>query len=94
MIVFSSDPSYALVITDTSIKNNVATSITHKHVYDKPVIKTLHHIVNVTATEAELFAIRCDINQATSISSISKVVVITDSLHAAQRIFNSSLYSF
>jgi len=94
MIVFSSDPSYALVITDTSIKNNVATSITYKDVCHKPVIKTLYHIVNVTTTEAELFAIRCDINQTTSISSISKIVVITDSLHAAQRIFNSSLYSF
>jgi len=62
LIISLSDSSYALVITDTSIKNNVTTSITHIHVYDKPVIKTLHHAVNVMTTEAKLFAIRYGIN--------------------------------
>ena len=61
-----SDLSYALVVSDASIKNNVAISISHVHVHDKPVIKTviktIHHMVNVTTTEAELFAIRCSIN--------------------------------
>jgi len=93
-IVFSLDSSYSLVVTDTSIKNNVTTSITHIHVYDKSVIKTLHYAVNITTTEAELFTIRCSINQATSISGISKIVVITDLLHAAQRIFDSLLHPF
>ena len=64
-IIFSLDPSYILVVTDASIKNNVVTSITHIHVCDKPIIKTLHYTVNVMTTEAELFAIRCGINQAT-----------------------------
>jgi len=40
----------------------------------------IHHTVNVTTTEAELFAIRCSINQAISISNIKYIVVITDSL--------------
>ena len=44
--------------------------------------------------EAELFAIKCGINQATSIPSISKIVVITDLLHTAQKFFDSSLYLF
>jgi len=82
MIVSSSDPSCALVVTDASIKINVTTSITYIHVCNKPIIKTLHHTVNVTTTEAELFTIRCGINQATSISGISKIVVITDLLYA------------
>ena len=73
LIVASLDPSYALVVTDTSIKNNVATSI----------IKTLHHVVNVKTTEAELFTIRCGINQATNIKDISKIVIITDLLYVA-----------
>ena len=59
----------------------MAISIAYIHIYDIPVIKTLHHTVNITATEAELFAIRCGINQATSIHSISKIVIITDSLY-------------
>ena len=90
----SSDPSYALVISDASIKNNIATSISHIHVHDKPAIKTIHHVVNIITTEVELFAIRYSINQATALSSITNIVVLTDSIHAARRIFDSSLYFF
>ena len=61
-IEFSSDPSYALVITDASIKNNIAISLSHTHVHNKPLIKMLHHTVYITSSEAELFAIRCRIN--------------------------------
>jgi len=53
-----------------SIKNQVATSITHIYVSNNPVIKTLYHVVNVTSTEAKLFAIRCGINQATQIDDV------------------------
>jgi len=62
-----------LDITDASIKNNMATSIAYVHIHDRPVTKTLHHVVNVTTTEAELFTIRCGINQATNIKDISKL---------------------
>ena len=48
----------AIVISDTSIKNQVAALIAHIHIYDNPVIKTLHHRVNIISTEAKLFAIR------------------------------------
>jgi len=72
----------------------MATSIVHVHVYNKPVIKTIHHAMNIMTTEAKLFTIRCGINQTTNIPSISKIVIITDMLHAAQRIFNSSTYLF
>jgi len=78
-------PSYTLIITDASIKNNIATSISHTHIHNKPVTKTLHHVVNVISTEAELFAIRCSINQATKTNDISKIIVITDSIHTAKK---------
>ena len=86
--------SFALVITDTSIKNNIATSIAYIHIHNKPIIKILHHIVNITSTEAELFAIRCSINQAINTLEISKIVVIIDSIHTTKRIFNLSLHPF
>ena len=60
---FSPIPHSAIVITDASIKNNIATSISHIHVANQPLIKTVHHASFVTSTEAELFAIRCGINQ-------------------------------
>jgi len=86
---------HTLIISDTGIKNNIATSIAHVYVHNKPIVKTVHHVVNVTSTEAEpqLFAIRCGINQATNLSEISKIIVITDSIHAARLIFNSSVHS-
>jgi len=90
-----SSNSYSfIIISDASIRNNVATSISHIHSYDKPVIKTIHYMVNVTTTEAELFTIRCGINQAVGISNIKHIVVIMDSLHIAKRIFESSLYPY
>ena len=85
---------YTLIISDTGIKNNIITSIAHVYVYDKPIIKTVHYTVNVTSTKAELFTIKCSINQATNIPGISKIIIITDSIHVARLIFDSSVHSF
>ena len=77
-----------------SIKNNVATSIVHIHMVDKPLTKTVHHAVNVTSTEAELFAIRCGINQTLRFNNISKVIIITDSIYAVHKIFDSLAHPY
>jgi len=53
----------------------------------------IYHVVNVTTIEAELFTIKCGINQAIVIPNI-KYIVITDSLHVAKRIFDSLLYPY
>ena len=45
-------------------------------------------------TKAELCAIRCDINQAIHLPNINKIFVITDSIHAARRIFDSLSYLY
>ena len=87
-------PSVAIIASDASIKNNVATSITHIHMVDKFLMKTIHHTINITSTEAKLFAIRCGINQSICFNNISKIVVITDSIHATHKIFDSSDYLF
>ena len=93
LAIESSDtPSNALAITDASIKNNIASSIAHIHVHNRPVIKTLHHAVNITSTEAEFFAIRCSINQAVHLQDISKIIVVMDSIHAAKKIFDPFLH--
>ena len=44
--------------------------------------------------EAELFAIRCGINQACSINNISKIITVTDSIHVARTIFSSESHPF
>jgi len=88
------DHLHMFIISDSGIKNNVAISIAHIHVCDRPIVKMIHHAANITSTEAELFAIRCGINQAVKLPEISKIVIITDSVHAANKIFDSSIHSF
>jgi len=54
----------------------------------------IHKAVNITTTEAKLFAIWCGINQAVGITNVNHIVVIMDSLHAVKKIFDSSSHSF
>jgi len=68
-------------------------SIAHIHVHNKPMVKTLHHIINVTSTEAEFFVLYCGINQAICSHEISKIIVITDLFHATKKIFDPSSHS-
>ena len=93
-IISLENPSHALVITNASIKNNMATSIAYIYIHNRSVVKILHHTVNINNTEAKLFVIRYDINQATNSIGISKIVIITDSIHAAKKIFDPSLHLF
>ena len=90
----SSIPLNALVIMNTSVKNNIAIFIFHMHIYNKPITKTLHHVVHVMSIKAELFAIRCSINQVTSHNEISRIIIITDSIHMARKIFDSTFHSY
>jgi len=91
---FSSSPSTALVVTDASIKNNIATSISHVHSANQLLFKTVHHAAFVTSTKAELFTIRYSINQACIKENVSKIIVVTNSIHAAKKIFDSKLHLY
>ena len=86
--------SHALIIIDANIKNNIAISISHTHIHNRPVTKTLHHVVNIISTEAKLFVIKYGINQATTHNNISKIIIITDSIHVARKIFDPLLHLY
>lgn len=53
-----------IVISDTSIKNNIAILISHICLYYNTIAKTIYHTVNITSTETKKFSIRYRINQA------------------------------
>jgi len=89
-----SSPYMAIIVTDASIKNDITTSISHVHLVDHPLTKTVYHAAFVTSTEAELFAIRCSINQACNKESVFKIIIVTNSIHAAKKIFDSKSYSY
>ena len=84
-IELSNFPSTAIVVTDASIKNNIAISISHIHTHNNSITKTIYHVVHVTSTKVELFTIRCSINQALNHDVISKIIIVTDSIHAAKK---------
>ena len=90
----SSSSHTAIVATDASIKNNIATSILHVHICDHSLTKMVHHAAFITSTEAELFAIRCSINQACSKENVSKIIIITNSIHSVKKIFDSKTYPY
>ena len=83
------DSSPIIVISDASIKNNVATSILHVYSSLNSIKRTIYYAVNITLTEAELFAIRCEINQAVQTAGASYIIVIIDFIHLVKHIFNS-----
>ena len=83
-----------VVVIDTSIKDQVAISIWHVYSHNRLIIKTIYHSVNVTSTEAKLFAIRYSINQATHLLNTNHIFAIMDSIHAAKRIFDSLSYLY
>lgn len=95
-IVFSMsiNPKIAIVISDTSIKNQVTTSIVYVYTYNFPIIKTIHYAVNVTFTEAELFTIKYGLNQAIWSTNIKHIIVITDSIYTIKKIFDSSIHLY
>ena len=88
------DPFSTIIVSDASIKNQVATSISYIHSFNKLIIKTLHKTINITTAETKLFTIRCGINQAVTNSNTNYIVVITDSLHVTRKIFNSSAHPY
>ena len=78
-----SEPNTVVIVLNTSIRNNVTTSITHVYSFDNPLKKILHYAINIISIEVELFAIRCEINQVIQIPSSSHIIVIIDVLYLA-----------
>jgi len=86
--------STAIDVMNTSIKNNIATAVSYTHIPNRFLSKIRHHSAFVMSMEAELFAIRYSINQTSLINNISKIIVITDSIHAARKIFDISPHPY
>ena len=58
----SLDSKSIIVVSDTSVRNNIAISISYVYSYSNNVKKIIYHVINITSTEAELFTIRYRIN--------------------------------
>ena len=81
-----------IVVSDASIRNNIAIFIVHVHFFNNFLKKTYYHVINITLIEAELFAIRYRINQMVQVPDSSCIIVIIDILNVAHKIFDSSIH--
>ena len=90
----SNNSKSVVIVSDTSIKNNITISITHVHSLLNPVKKMIHYAVNIMSTEAELFAIRYSINQTIQISNVIYIIIVTDAIHIAHHIFDSLINTY
>jgi len=81
----STDFKSVVIISDTSIKNNVTTFITYVHSFSNSIKKIIHHTANIILTGAKLFTIRCGINQAIQVSGVSHIIVIMDAIYVAHQ---------
>ena len=90
----SNDSKSVVIVSDANIKNNVTISIAHVHSLLNSVKKTIHYVVNIMFTEAELFTIRCDINQAIQIPNVIYIIIVIDTIHIAHYIFDSLIYPY
>jgi len=86
--------STVLVISDTNIKNNVTTSISHIYFSKNIIVKILYHIINITFTEVELFSIKYKVNQAIKILNAKNIIIIIDIIHTARYIFDLSSHLY
>ena len=77
----SLNPKSIIIISNTSIGNNIAMFIIYVYSYSNIVKKILHYAINVTLTEAEIFSIRGRINQAIQVLDVFHIIIITDTIH-------------
>ena len=82
-----------LIITDASLRNNM--TIVAAHVYENSnVQKVKYYAINVTTTEAKLFAIRYRIKRALNCNSFNHIIIVTDAIYAVEKILDAFYHPF
>jgi len=89
----ATQPGTIIVVTDASTKRGLhAVSVAHGWRNKSLVFNSEHTAVNVSS-EAETFAIRSGISKATALEGINQIIVTTDSIQCAQKLFDTSNHS-
>ena len=87
----TTQPGTIIIVTDASTKHGIyAVSVAHGWQNKSLVFNLEYTAPNVTSSEAEIFAIRCGINKATTLEEINQIIVIMDSIQCAQKLFDTS----
>jgi len=69
-----------LIILDMSIKNNIATLISHIHKDYEIIAKSIYYTTNINFIKAELFTIRYEINHVIHLQDINHILLLSQML--------------
>ena len=83
-----------LIISNTNVKNNITTVVSHIQREHEIIIKTVYYAMNIMSTRAKVFTMRCSISQASQAQDITYIAVIINVILATKRIFNMSLHLY
>jgi len=89
----SLDLKTIVVVSEASIRKNIAISISHVHSFPNDIRKTIYYAINITLTKAKLSTIRCGVNQAIQIPDTT-CIVIMDFIYIAKYIFDFFIYLY
>jgi len=90
----SNSPKTIFIISNTSVKNNIATFVFYIWRKHNIIRKAVHYAINILSAEAKLSTIRYDISQAIQLQGAIQIVTITNAILVAKRIFDSSYHSY
>jgi len=52
------------------------------------------HATNITSTKAKIMSMRLRLKQALTTVGVKKITIITDTIHGAQKLFDTSLHPY
>ena len=90
----SNSPDTMFIISNASVKNNIITFISYVQRECNIITKTVYHTMNISTTKAKLFTIRYDVSQVSKMQNITWIIIVTNTIPAAKRIFDTSYHSY
>jgi len=76
------------------VKNRTATAISHVWQNNTILHKPKIHVINISITEIEIMSMYLGLEQALEKEGVKKITLITDTIHGAQKIFDTSCHLF
>jgi len=86
--------THTCIIADEGVKNGTATAISHVWHTNARIKRLQMHTMNMLSTEAEIMAIHMGLDFTLSMENTGHITLITDSIHAAKRIFDMSSHPY
>jgi len=89
-----SSPLHTCIIADGGVKNGSVTAISHIWHANTRIKRLQMHAMNASSTEAKIMAMCIGLEFILSMEDIKHITLITDSIHAAKKIFDTTMHPY